>query len=86
MGNAIFAVASILLAFSAPVQASCYGSGYARYCDGIGGSGATYSNRGGNGSTYYQGGGGRSRTETYQTTPNYGGGYTRQTYTNYYGR
>ena len=72
-------------AFTAPVFASCYGTGYSRYCDGVGGYGATYSPRGDNGSTtYYNRGGGYSRTQTYSTTPSYGGGYTR-TKTTYYG-
>jgi len=79
LGFACFAVS--------PALASCYGTGYNRYCDGIGGSGATYSPRGGDGSTTYQNrGGGTSRTETYTTTPIYGVGYTRQTRTDYYGR
>ena len=64
--------------------ASCYGTGYSRYCDGNGGSGSTYSNRGGNGSTTYSNNGQRTRTETYTTTPSYGGGYTRQKSTTYY--
>jgi len=64
--------------------ASCYGTGYNRYCDGNGGPGATYSDRGGNGSTTYSNNGQRTRTETYTTTPNYGGGSTRQKQTTYY--
>lgn len=83
----LFFVATGVLSLSAgSAFASCYGTGYARTCDGIGGPGATYSPRGNNGSTTYYNNGSPSRTQTYTTTPNYGGGYTRQTYTNYYGR
>lgn len=71
-----------VVASGRPAQASCYGEGYSRYCDGNGGSGATYSNRGSEGrTTYYNSNGGYSRTETYQTTPSYGGHSTyRSTY------
>jgi len=48
---------------SQPASASCYGTGYSRYCDGIGGAGATYSPRGDFGSTTYSNG---SR-QTYST-------------------
>ena len=70
--------ASVLtaLASGGPAQASCYGSGYSRYCDGNGGAGATYSNRGSEGRTTYYDNGGYSRTETYKSTPSYGGGYS----------
>ena len=51
---------------TAPSIASCYGTGYARYCDGRGGPGATYSPRGNYGGTnYYNKSGGYSRRETY---------------------
>ena len=40
-----FLIAGSLIS-ATPSLASCYGSGYARYCDGIGGPGATYSPRG----------------------------------------
>ena len=43
--------------------ASCYGTGYSRYCDGIGGPGATYSPRGDFGSTTYSNG----SSQTYST-------------------
>ena len=79
------ATLAVVAGIATPSLASCYGTGYARYCDGIGGSGATYSPRGNNGSTtYYNSNGGYSRTQTYRTTPSYGGGYTR-TKTTYYG-
>ena len=39
-----------------PASASCYGSGHSRYCDGIGGPGATYSDRGSYGTTTYSNG------------------------------
>ena len=49
-----------------PSLASRYESGYARYCDVIGGLGITYSPRGNYGSTtYYNRNCGYSRTETY---------------------
>jgi len=83
----LFGDAGMILMAASPSLDSCYGTGYNRYCDGIGGPGATYSRRGNSGSTtYYNRSGGMSRTQTYTTTPNYGGGYTRQTNTYYYGR
>ena len=48
---------------SKPASASCYGTGYSRYCDGVGGYGATYSKRGDFGSTTYSNG----RRQTYST-------------------
>ena len=60
-----FLIAGSLIS-ATPSLASCYGSGYARYCDGIGGPGATYSPRGNYGSTnYYNRNSGYSMTETY---------------------
>lgn len=49
------AVAALSLASSFPgaAEASCYGSGYARFCDGIGGPSAAYSPIDRNGSTIY---------------------------------
>lgn len=84
----LFALSAGLVVLSAgAASASCYGTGYSRYCDGIGGSNATYSPRGNSGSTtYYNGSGSVTRQQTYTTTPNYGGGYTRQQTTTYYGR
>ena len=85
-----FLIAGSLIS-ATPSLASCYGSGYARYCDGIGGPGATYSPRGNYGSTnYYNRSGGYSRTETYtpQRNDTYynGGGYkTRSRSRNGYG-
>ena len=46
-----------------PASASCYGTGYSRYCDGNGGPGATYSKRGDFGATTYSNG----RRQTYRT-------------------
>jgi hypothetical protein len=43
-------------------QASCYGSGFSRFCDGIGGPGATYSKPSSNGLTDHYGSNGLSRT------------------------
>jgi hypothetical protein len=43
-------------------QASCYGSGFSRFCDGIGGPGATYSRPSSNGLTDYYGSNGLNRT------------------------
>jgi len=51
---------SLLMPLSA--QASCYGSGYSRFCDGIGGPGATYSKPYANGITDYYGRNGLNRT------------------------
>lgn len=85
MHKLLLGVAGMML-ISSPAFASCYGTGYNRYCDGIGGPGATYSPRGNSGSTTYYNNGSPSRTQTYTTTPNYGGGYTRQQNTIYYNR
>ena len=72
-GLAAFTIAS-------PSKASCYGEGYFRTCDGIGGAGATYSPRGNYGSTnYYNSNGVRSRRQDYS-----GFGNMKQT-TTYYG-
>ena len=62
-----FYLSLALITFTtAPSIASCYGTGYARYCDGRGGPGATYSPRGNYGGTnYYNKSGGYSRRETY---------------------
>ncbi len=46
-----FASLSCLMPLSA--QASCYGSGYSRFCDGIGGPTGTYSRPSKNGITDY---------------------------------
>ena len=43
-------------------QASCYGSGYSRFCDGIGGPGSTYSRPSPNGLTDYYDRNGLNRT------------------------
>jgi hypothetical protein len=43
-------------------QASCYGSGYSRFCDGIGGLGATYTKPSANGLTDYYDRNGLNRT------------------------
>ena len=43
-------------------EASCYGSGFSRFCDGIGGPGATYSRPSSNGLTDYYGSNGLNRT------------------------
>ncbi len=43
-------------------QASCYGSGFSRFCDGIGGPGATYSRPSANGLTDYYDRNGLNRT------------------------
>ena len=50
-----------------PAAASCYGTGYARRCDGRGGPNATYSSRGSNGRTTYYKSGNPYRRETYKT-------------------
>ena len=50
-----------------PAAASCYGTGYARRCDGRGGPNATYSPRGSNGRTTYYKDGNPYRTHTYKT-------------------
>ena len=87
MRKILFCIAGITVLTASPAFSSCYGTGYSRYCNGIGGSSATYSPRGNNGSTtYYNRNGGVSRTQIYSTSPGIGGGYTRQTNTYYYGR
>jgi hypothetical protein len=42
MFSKIILAASFLVLSVGSAQASCYGTGYSRYCDGIGGFGATY--------------------------------------------
>jgi len=42
MFSKIILAASFLVLSVGSAQASCYGTGYSRYCDGIGGLGATY--------------------------------------------
>lgn len=39
---ACLGLASLSFVIPISAQASCYGTGYARFCDGIGGAGATY--------------------------------------------
>tara|TARA_Y100000592_G_scaffold88038_1_gene143293 strand:+ start:2457 stop:2846 length:390 start_codon:yes stop_codon:yes gene_type:complete len=80
----ISAAMASILAIPATANASCYGTGMFRTCDGRGGYGATYSPRGSSGSTtYYNRRGGYSRRQDY-TTYGSGSGRTRQT-TTYYG-
>ena len=50
-----------------PADASCYGTGYARRCDGRGGPNATYSSRGSNGRTTYYRSGNPYKRQTYNT-------------------
>ena len=64
--TSIYLSLALITFTTAPSIASCYGTGYARYCDGRGGPGATYSPRGNYGGTnYYNKSGGYSRRETY---------------------
>ena len=64
--RSIYISLALITFTTAPSIASCYGTGYARYCDGRGGPGATYSPRGNYGGTnYYNKSGGYSRRETY---------------------
>ena len=64
--RSIYLSLALITFTTAPTIASCYGTGYARYCDGRGGPGATYSPRGNYGGTnYYNKSGGYSRRETY---------------------
>lgn len=84
MKGILLVAASAVCLSAGSALASCYGTGYARTCNGYGGPGATYSPRGGSGSTTYYNNGGLSRQSTYTTT-NYGSGYIRQTNTRYYG-
>ena len=58
---------SLVLGKPSAVAASCYGTGYARRCDGRGGPNATYSSRGSNGRTTYYKSGNPYRRETYKT-------------------
>jgi hypothetical protein len=53
-------------------QASCYGSGYSRFCDGIGGPGATYSRPSSNGLTDYYDSNGLSRTVIRSSSGSFG--------------
>lgn len=74
MKSLVLAICGSLFFISAPTYASCYGTGYNRVCDGIGGAGATYSPRGNEGSTIYQNDGKTTRQETYKTIDTFGGG------------
>ena len=64
------AVLSCLMPFSA--QASCYGSGFSRFCDGIGGLGATYSRPSSNGLTDYYDTNGLNRTVIRSSSSSFG--------------
>lgn len=64
------AALSCLIPLSA--QASCYGSGYSRFCDGIGGPGATYSKPSSNGLTDYYDKNGLNRTVIRSTSGSLG--------------
>jgi hypothetical protein len=59
---------AFVVASSAAAQASCYGSGHLRMCDGIGGRGATYTPTDKNGTTVYHGPGGRVKSVSRQDT------------------
>ena len=50
---ACLGLASLSFLIPLSAQASCYGTGYARLCDGIGGAGATYSELSSPGMTDY---------------------------------
>lgn len=81
--SSLTAAAALVAAalFAGSAQASCYGEGYARYCNGYGGPGASYSERGENGrTTYYNQGSGSSRTEEYRSTGSGSGGSYSNTY------
>ena len=72
LAAAVVSLGGLGLMLPGQASASCYGAGYSRYCDGVGGLGATYSKRGDHGSTtYYNGNGNRGsgsyRTQTYDT-------------------
>ena len=90
--KSIYLSLSLITFTATPLIASCYGTGYARYCDGRGGPGATYSPRGSFGGTNYYNKGGYSRRETYTPKRNNtfynNGGYnsrSRSRKGNYYG-
>lgn len=63
-GIGCLAVMTLPLINSLPAYASCYGRGSMRYCDGIGGPGATYSPVDKNGTTIYYGKGGTIKSVT----------------------
>ena len=86
MKSFVFAVCGSLFFISAPTYASCYGTGYNRVCDGIGGPGATYSPRGNEGSTQYRNNGQTTRQQYYDTTPTFDGGTQTEKRTIYYNR
>ena len=58
-------------------QASCYGSGFSRFCDGIGGPGATYSRPSSNGLTDYYGSNGLNRTVIRSSPSSFGSSFGR---------
>ena len=72
LAAAVVSLGGLGLMLPGQASASCYGTGYTRYCNGVGGLGSTYSKRGNFGrTTYYNsnghGGSGSSRTQTYRT-------------------
>ncbi len=70
-----WAALSCLLPLTA--QASCYGSGFSRFCDGIGGPGATYSRPSSNGLTDYYGSNGLNRTVIRSSPSSFGSSFGR---------
>ena len=64
---AVIAAPTVVAIAPEPATASCYGTGYSRYCDGRGGYGATYSPRGSSGRTNYYRNGTNTRRQTYRT-------------------
>ena len=69
------AALSCLMPLSA--QASCYGSGFSRFCDGIGGPDATYSRPSSNGLTDYYDSNGLSRTVIRSSSGSFGSSFGR---------
>lgn len=71
-----YAALSCLMPLSA--QASCYGSGFSRFCDGIGGLGATYSKPSSNGLTDYYSNNGLNRTVIRSSSSSFGNSLKRE--------
>ena len=59
---ACLGLASLSFLMPLSAQASCYGTGFSRFCDGIGGPGSTYTPLSDNGMTDYYGPNGLSKT------------------------
>jgi len=73
LGFASVAIIFLAIGTTQPVQASCFGSGYSRWCDGIGGQGATYTKPDSSSATDYFDNNGFNRTVIRNNSESFGG-------------